>query len=135
MQTVPFDYATRTCNLMGLMGLRGASILEASGDGGVGGACKANDGSDRVEFTPQFPPSCPYVTGVGGTMGYKPEKAWWGSSGGFSNYFPRPWYQDQHVGQYLSEGIDAEKKDEYRKYANYTGRGCPDMAAHSMLPK
>jgi tripeptidyl-peptidase-1 len=68
-------------------------------------------------------------------MGYKPEKAWWGSSGGFSNYFKRAWYQDPHIDRFLNEKMDPLVKDEYREYANYTGRGFPDIAAHSMVPK
>jgi tripeptidyl-peptidase I len=120
---------------MGLMGMRGVSIIHASGDGGVGGACRANDGSDRVEFTPQFPPSCPYVTSVGGTMGYMPEKAWWGSSGGFSNYFGRAWYQAEAVGRYVDDKMGSDKRESYKEYANYSGRAFPDLAAHSMMPK
>ncbi|PKS10336.1 hypothetical protein jhhlp_002087 [Lomentospora prolificans] len=133
-QTVPKDYAVRTCNLMGMMGLRGVSIIESSGDGGVGAPCRANDGSDKVEFTPQFPPSCPYITSIGGTQGYDPEIAWVGSAGGFSNYFGRAWYQEEAIERYLDEVMDQDLKAEYEQYTNYEGRGFPDISAHSSSP-
>lgn len=141
-----------------MMGLRGVSILEASGDGGkspeeptsnllatsrsanisnlqgVGAPCRANDGSDRVEFTPQFPASCPYITAVGGTQGFDPEVAWGGSGSGFSNYFGRAWYQKDAIEKYLDEVMDWDLKKEYEQYANYTGRGFPDISGHSSSP-
>jgi tripeptidyl-peptidase-1 len=55
-QTVPEKYAVRVCNLIGLMGLRGISILESSGDEGVGASCLASDGS-APQFNPIFPVS------------------------------------------------------------------------------
>ncbi|SPO01023.1 related to Tripeptidyl-peptidase sed4 [Cephalotrichum gorgonifer] len=133
-QTVPRDYATRTCNLMGMMGLRGVSIIESSGDAGVGAPCRANDGSDRVEFTPQFPASCPYITSIGGTQGYEPEIAWVGSGSGFSNYFKRAWYQKDAVRRYLDHAMDRDLKEEYKQYADYKGRGFPDISGHSAAP-
>ncbi|KAI0127908.1 Pro-kumamolisin, activation domain-containing protein [Xylariales sp. AK1849] len=58
-QTVPLDYATRVCDLIGMMGVRGISVLESSGDTGVGAPCLSNDGKNHTEFTPIFPASCP----------------------------------------------------------------------------
>jgi tripeptidyl-peptidase-1 len=55
-QTVPESYAIRVCNLIGIMGLRGISILESSGDEGVGAACLSTDGS-KPQFNPIFPVS------------------------------------------------------------------------------
>ncbi|KAM0285326.1 hypothetical protein ACHAQH_001515 [Verticillium albo-atrum] len=135
-QTVPVEYAKRVCNLIGMMGLRGVTILESSGDGGVGAPCRANDGSGRAEFTPQFPGTCPYLTSVGGTQGWAPEVAWTGSSGGFSNYFPRAWYQEGAVEEYLNESMPAETKAYYEdgKFVDFSGRGFPDISAHSLSP-
>ncbi|KAM0334167.1 hypothetical protein ACHAQA_001187 [Verticillium albo-atrum] len=135
-QTVPREYAERVCRLIGMMGLRGVTVLEASGDGGVGAPCRANDGSGRAEFTPQFPGTCPYLTAVGGTQGWAPEEAWEGSSGGFSNYFPRAWYQEAAVAGYLNGSIPAETKEYYEegKFVNFSGRGFPDVSAHSLSP-
>ena len=133
-QTVPRDYAARVCNLIGLMGIRGISVLESSGDTGVGAACLSNDGHKRPEFTPQFPSTCPYLTSVGGTQSYAPEVAWDASSGGFSNYFESAWYQTQAVKSYLDEGITAETKKYFSRYTNFSGRAFPDIAAHSLSP-
>lgn len=57
-----------------------------------------------------------------------------GSGGGFSNYFKRPWYQDRAVRTYLDRAMDRELRKEYQQYANYRGRGFPDIAAHSASP-
>lgn len=92
-QTVPQSYATRVCNMIGMLGLRGISVLESSGDTGVGAPCKSNDGKNTTQFTPQFPGTCPYITSVGGTQAVTPEVAWVAGSGGFSNYFSRAWYR------------------------------------------
>jgi tripeptidyl-peptidase-1 len=100
----------------------------------VGAPCRANDGSEKVEFTPQFPPSCPYITTIGGTKSYDPEVAWEGSSGGFSNYFERAWYQKEAVGSYVGEVMDKKQKAEYDQYVNYEGRGYPDISGHSSSP-
>lgn len=58
-QTVPLDYAKRVCDLIGMMGLRGISVLESSGDTGTGAPCMSNDGKNHTEFTPAFPGTCP----------------------------------------------------------------------------
>nr|POE47836.1 tripeptidyl-peptidase sed4 [Quercus suber] len=110
--TVPEKYAKRVCNMIGMMGLRGRTILESSGDEGVGAVCLANDGSNAPQFTPQFP-------------------------GGFSNYFPTAWYQKKAVGTYLNNHISAATKQYYSSnhYTNFAGRGFPDISAHSLYPE
>ncbi len=56
---LPREYATTLCLLYAQLGVRGASVIFASGDHGVGfGNCIVNDGSGRVQFMPVFPPSC-----------------------------------------------------------------------------
>jgi tripeptidyl-peptidase-1 len=131
-QTVPQDYATRVCTLIGLLGLRGISVLHSSGDEGVGAGCLSQDGKSP-QFSPIFPATCPYVTSVGGTVNFGPEVAWVGSSGGFSNYFSRPWYQSVAIPSYLSK-VSASTKSYYGKFTNFNGRGFPDIAAHSVHP-
>ena len=133
-QTVPENYAVRVCNLIGIMGLRGITILESSGDTGVGAPCKSNDGKNTTQFTPQFPGTCPYITAVGGTQAVTPEIAWVASSGGFSNYFPRAWYQEAAVETYLNSHISPATKKYYEPYTNFRGRGFPDISAHSLYP-
>ncbi|KAH8689154.1 tripeptidyl peptidase A [Talaromyces proteolyticus] len=133
-QSVPFQYAVRTCNLIGLMGLRGITVLESSGDLGVGSGCLSNDGRNKTQFEPIFPATCPYVLSVGGTVAATPEEAWSASSGGFSNYFPRAWYQEEAVETYLKQHINPATKKYYTKYTNFAGRGFPDISAHSLTP-
>ncbi|KAL1296490.1 hypothetical protein AAFC00_000003 [Neodothiora populina] len=133
-QTVPIDYAKRVCNMIGMMGLRGITILESSGDAGVGAPCQANGPNKTAEFTPTFPGSCPYVVSVGGTQSIDPEIAWTGSAGGFSNYFAQAWYQKSAVQAYLDQYISPEVKAYYAPYTNFSGRGFPDISAHSSDP-
>lgn len=47
------------------------------------------------------------------------------SGGGFSNYFPRPAYQNASVPQYLSKYVGTK----YAGLYNTSGRGVPDLAA------
>lgn len=135
--TVPEKYAKRVCNMIGMMGLRGRTILESSADEGVGAVCRNNVAPYEPQFTPQFPPTCPYVTAVGGTQFYNPEYAWNASSGGFSNYFKQPWYQKAAVDTYLNEHISPATKEYYasNNYTDFSGRGFPDVAAHSLYPE
>ncbi|KAK5997615.1 Tripeptidyl-peptidase sed4 [Cladobotryum mycophilum] len=131
--TVPYYYAKFTCDLIGIMGLRGISILVSSGDLGVGGGCLSTD-NKTVQFDPIFPATCPYVTAVGGTVAVSPEIAWVGSSGGFSKYFKRPLYQERAIREYLGK-LSAETQKFYGQYTNFNGRGFPDISAHSVSPR
>ena len=108
------------------LGLRGVSILFASGDGGVYG----RDGSGK-RFHPGFPATSPYATSVGGTNFVHPgtigdETAWGGSGGGFSDTFGVPEYQSEAVKTYKTEA--ASTLPDASKW-NQTGRGFPDVAA------
>ncbi|KAK6581082.1 hypothetical protein PZA11_006570 [Diplocarpon coronariae] len=133
-QTVPKSYADRVCNMIGMLGLRGVSVLNSSGNNGVGTPCMSNDGEDTIQFTPSFPSTCPYITSVGGTKGVSPEVAWDQSSGGFSNYFSQPRYQKAAVENYLANHISVATKNYYQPYTNFKGRGFPDISAHSVDP-
>jgi tripeptidyl-peptidase I len=126
---VPFDYATTVCNLIGMLGMSGVTVLHSSGDFGVGAGCLAPD-NKTVETNAIFPASCPYVTSVGGTQGIQPETAWSGSGGGFSKYFARPSYQDSAVTTYLN-GLSSATKSYYGHYTNFSGRGFPDVSAQA----
>ncbi|KAH8988440.1 subtilisin-like protein [Lactarius hatsudake] len=124
----PRGDAIYVCRLFGQLGLRGVSVLFASGDAGVGlGDCKAKDGS--VRFSPMFPATCPFVTSVGGATGggFLPEVAAGLSGGGFSTLFSRPNYQQQAVSSYL-QNIGSQ----YQGMYNPTGRGVPDIAAQAL---
>ncbi|KAB8237450.1 peptidase S8/S53 domain-containing protein [Aspergillus alliaceus] len=123
-QEIPPDYAQAICNLFALLGARGVSMIVSSGDSGVGQACQSNDGHNTTRFNPIFPASCPFVTSVGATKHVYPEVAVEFSSGGFSDLFPRPSYQDAAVQQYL-HGLG----DTWAGLYNVAGRGFPDVAA------
>lgn len=123
-QSVPANYSQVVCNMIGQLGARGVSILFSSGDTGVGSACQSNDGKNTTRFLPTFPASCPYVTSVGGTYHVGPEQAVGFSSGGFSDRFPRPWWQHGAVDGYLEQ-----LGDRWNGLYNKGGRGIPDIAA------
>lgn len=123
-QSVPAQYAKTVCNMFGQLGARGVSILFSSGDTGVGSACQTNDGKNTTRFLPIFPAACPWVTSVGGTRNVEPEQAVYFSSGGFSDLFPRPKYQDVAVKNYLHI-----LGDQWKGLYNPKGRGFPDVSA------
>lgn len=136
-QTVPYPYASRVCAEFAQLGARGISLIFAAGDEGVGasGYCYSNDGKNTPTFLPAFPASCPYVTTVGATYKFNPEVVAYdgrfdpafASGGGFSNYFPRPAYQDKVVPEYIAS-LDGE----FAEYYNKSGRGYPDVAAQGV---
>ncbi|KAB8260229.1 peptidase S8/S53 domain-containing protein [Aspergillus pseudonomiae] len=125
-QSVPEIYARTTCNMFAQLGARGVSVIFSSGDSGVGESCITNDGTKRTRFQPLYPASCPFVTSVGGTYGRGPERAIGYSTGGFSEYFPRPSYQDGSVHQYLSQ-----LESRWETLYNPNGRAIPDVAAQA----
>ncbi|TID15247.1 tripeptidyl-peptidase (secreted protein) [Venturia nashicola] len=133
-QTVPRAYAERTCILIAMMGLRGVTVMESSGDTGIGAGCLSNDGKKRKRFDPQFPSTCPWITSVGGTQAVNPEIAWVDSSGGFSDYFPRPSYQADAVETYFTKRAPEKVTTTWLPYYNNKGRAFPDISAHSLTP-
>ncbi|KAJ4479182.1 tripeptidyl peptidase A [Lentinula aciculospora] len=134
-QTVPEDYARRTCQRFMELGARGVTLTFSSGDGGVGDGnpdpgyqtCITNDGKNETRFLPVFPSSCPYVTSVGGTRGI-PEEAVFFSGGGFSNIFTRPWYQSEAVDEFLNK----LGENTYSGLFNRSGRAYPDVSAQGL---
>lgn len=123
-------YANRINTELAKLGARGTSLLVASGDSGVGGNCSA-DG----RFSPDFPASSPWVTAVGGLVGGDAGKTPTGeytdmiSGGGFSDYFPRPAYQDAAVEKFFA----TNKSLPNPQYYNASGAGYPDIAAQSEM--
>ena len=75
------------CNMYMGLGVRGISILYASGDGGVRGGHDSPSQCSLTTSIPVFPSTCPYVTTVGATIGLQSEIAMNLAGGGFSNYF------------------------------------------------
>ncbi|KAJ7203082.1 subtilisin-like protein [Mycena pura] len=121
--------AKKICDSYMALGARGISVLFASGDGGVRGS---HDNSsipgvcDSNVFLPIFPASCPYVTAVGATQGLNPEVATNLTGGGFSDLFPRPWYQTQAVESFLKT-IPPDFTGTFNK-SGYRWRAYPDVA-------
>eukprot|EP00930_Biecheleria_cincta_P018864 TRINITY_DN1455_c0_g1_i4.p1 TRINITY_DN1455_c0_g1~~TRINITY_DN1455_c0_g1_i4.p1 ORF type:complete len:572 (-),score=100.44 TRINITY_DN1455_c0_g1_i4:149-1864(-) len=119
-----------TCNAAFMKaGVRGLSILFASGDQGVCG----RQGCGLIKhapFHPDFPGDSPYITTVGGTdfkgSDIGEETAWSASGGGFSNYFDIPDYQKSAVAAYKASP-DANLPPQ--ELWNNSGRGYPDVAA------
>jgi len=110
-------------------GVRGLSVLFASGDQGVCG--RSGCGEDgEARFNPDFPGGSPYVTVVGGTdfygSGVGEEQTWASGGGGFSDTFDIPPYQQEAVAAYKAR-TDANFPPQ--KLWNNTGRGYPDIAA------
>ncbi|KAK7439369.1 hypothetical protein VKT23_017593 [Stygiomarasmius scandens] len=111
--------ATRVCNSYMSLSSRGVSILFASGDGGVSGG----QSQSCTTFVPAFPGGCPFHTSVGATTGVNEVAADF-SSGGFSNVFARPDFQDSAVSAYLS-ALGNTNSGRF----NPNGRAFPDVAA------
>ncbi|WEW55299.1 vesicle formation at the endoplasmic reticulum [Emydomyces testavorans] len=126
-QSVPKKYSDSTCNLFARLGARGVSVIFSSGDTGVTSACQTNDGKNTTRFLPVFPAACPFLTSVGGTTGINPEAAVHFSSGGFSDRYSRPFYQESAVKRYLHQ----ELGDRWKGLYNPAGRGFPDVAAQA----
>ncbi|KAJ6477012.1 family S53 protease-like protein [Mycena sanguinolenta] len=115
--------ATRVCNGYMALGSRGISVVFASGDGGVRGGHDTTSVCNDNVFMPVFPASCPFVTAVGSTQGFGPEKAINFTGGGFSNVFPTASYQTAAVASFLTT-----VPSNFEGTFNRAGRGYPDVA-------
>ncbi|CEJ87265.1 hypothetical protein VHEMI04357 [[Torrubiella] hemipterigena] len=128
--TVPPSYAQRVCQGFAQLSARGVSIVFGSGDWGVGNPTQCHDKKGKLRFAARFPDSCPYITSVAATRGIDPQEVGYNennhfvSGGGFSEYFPRPKWQDDAVSGYLSKlgGL-------HSGLYNANGRAYPDVAA------
>lgn len=125
-QTVPLSYRKSVCNLFAQLGARGTSVIFSSGDAGAGWSCLSNDGKKTTKFMPTFPGACPFVTSVGGTEFVAPEQAIFFSSGGFSETWDAPDYQQNALKSYFNNNKKSwgPWKDLFVK----SGRGFPDVA-------
>ncbi|SPQ24197.1 5c144f50-d437-4163-8e69-cc08c50b03a7 [Thermothielavioides terrestris] len=113
----PANYMRRQCLEVMKLGLQGVTVLESSGDFGVGGTRTDSRagclGPGRDVYAPRALGNCPYVLSVGATALVEPEAGdgrtlvevaaeSFASGGGFSNVFARPAWQDAHVRAYLA---------------------------------
>ena len=122
--TVDDAYAQRVNTEFMKTGVRGISLIFASGDSGVGAA---NQRCTR--FVPTFPAISPWVTSVGATVDYAPEKGVSFSSGGFADYFAAPEYQQSAINGYLTKYAHDLPN---ASYYNASGRGFPDVSANGV---
>ena len=124
------------------LGLRGVTVVAASGDNGpfsfgIPNPYQAWSSPDTpCSFQPSFPGSMPHVVAVGGTTGgkdpFKPERAAAvesggkiTSGGGFSNVFPQPEWQKLAVQRYLKQySYDLPPES----FFNQSNRAYPDVA-------
>lgn len=138
------------------IGVRGISLLCASGDSGANG--RTDPGCSDKVLHPDYPAASPYITAVGATQLNSEEfkltnpppicKTYqcassgtetavsyqissFTSGGGFSNYAAQPSYQTSVVSAYLASGVVLPPAS----YFNASGRGYPDVAAlgHNFL--
>nr|CCA14626.1 tripeptidylpeptidase putative [Albugo laibachii Nc14] len=149
------NYARAFDALLVKMGLRGISVLVASGDDGVSGLYSdfqsPKPRNKCAKAHPQWPASSPYLTTVGGTMMLEPSNiskahfvpeffitkeeivassqfhAFFTSGGGFSNYYERPQYQANAVQGYLKDHTTQIPHE--MNYFNRTSRAYPDISA------
>lgn len=117
------DYAAAVDVLFMKMGARGASMIFASGDGGVAGG-QAGPCLPGNKFVPTWPAGDPYVTSVGATDAtFKKASSF--SSGGFSNAYAAPAYAQAAIAAYkAAAGAGLPPADRF----NASGRGFPDVA-------
>jgi tripeptidyl-peptidase-1 len=125
--TVSRAYAVSVCQLFQKITMTGITFVTGSGDWGVG--CNPQQGASCSTFTADFPSSCPYVTSLGGTYvnSNNQEVSVDFSSGGFSNYFTRPAFQNAIVNQYLQNPAIAN----LLPLLNTSGRAFPDVSTVS----
>jgi len=134
------------------IGVRGVSLICASGDSGANG--RTDPLCVETKLNPTFPAASPYITSVGATQVSNAQtnlpnpppvctsgqyscasggteeavsyaQAHFASGGGFSNIAPMPEYQKDAVQAYLNSGVELPPAS----YFNSTSRGYPDIAA------
>ena len=62
-ENIPLPYAKYICNLIGILGFRGITVMGCTGDLGLGSPCRSKTG--ELQFNAVFPSTCPYFTAVG----------------------------------------------------------------------
>jgi len=123
------DYQFRFDVELQKVGLRGVSIIFASGDSGSG--CSSAKGTCGCTFYPSFPATTPHVTSVGatrflaGNTGDEGAVQAFLSGGGFSDTYPLEDWQASAVNAYLALNITQPPTCAF----NGSGRATPDVSA------
>jgi tripeptidyl-peptidase I len=153
---LPASYLERQCSEILKLGLQGTTVVESSGDYGVGsypgdfGLATGCAGPEGTVFYPSADATCPYVLAVGSTQfnftsnytgkGKPTEVSTYrfASGGGFSNYFDAPPWQTAAISQYFDEvqlGFEGYTtagdnfSDVGAGVYKIGGRGYPDVSA------
>jgi len=142
-------YVARVNTEFQKIGLRGVTLLSASGDSGCHG--RTDESCVAKQFRPDFPGSSPFVLSVGGTMitngqplqnpppicsgqncaqsgtevAVSFQVAEYTSGGGFSNVGAMPDFQKNAVAAYLKTAPNLPPAS----YFNQSGRAYPDVSA------
>ncbi|EQC36389.1 hypothetical protein SDRG_06492 [Saprolegnia diclina VS20] len=114
-------------------GLRGTTIVVASGDNGVVGSWYLEDFGPKLcaKYQPSYPSSSPYIVSVGATVNVGGKETGLSirnggaitTGGGFSADSPRPSYQASVVDAYVARhSLDKPR-------FNVSGRAYPDVSA------
>ena len=132
-RTDVLTFNSQACKL----GLRGVTIVVASGDDGAANFGARTDPT-QCGFTPSFPATSPFVTAVGATQGVEAGSAELPclsntnggitSGGGASVYFSQPSYQATFVKNYFAQ-LKAQGAFPPTSQWNQYGRVYPDVAA------
>jgi len=146
------QYVQRVNTEFQKIGLRGITLVSASGDSGANG--RTDPECTESHLNPPYPAASPFVTAVGATQidqnsgvanlpkpppgcsgqacasgGYEEavsyNQAHFASGGGFSFVASTPPYQQAAVNSYLRSGVTLPPSS----YYNAKGRGFPDLAA------
>ncbi|OAA74834.1 family S53 protease-like protein [Akanthomyces lecanii RCEF 1005] len=122
------SYMDRVCNEFMKAGSQGISVFFSTGDYGVGGI---GESSCSQGFYANWPPSCPWVTAIGGTQfdnnnnevvaDFSPQIT--SPGGGYSNHFSAPDYNKDVTSAYANS-LDSS----FNGYFNPSGRGYPDIS-------
>lgn len=125
------DYAVRLNTEYMKAGARGISLLFSSGDTGGAGEDPKTKGCPHKKFVPKWPTASPYVTSVGGTESIGSYQMAAGlSSGGFSDRWARPKWQEKAAANYLAKLNATTEYAKLASHINHTaGRGFPDLSA------
>eukprot|EP01128_Nolandella_sp_AFSM9_P010394 TRINITY_DN7176_c0_g1_i1.p1 TRINITY_DN7176_c0_g1~~TRINITY_DN7176_c0_g1_i1.p1 ORF type:complete len:612 (-),score=203.35 TRINITY_DN7176_c0_g1_i1:211-1785(-) len=148
------QYVMRVNTEFQKIGIRGISLLAASGDSGANG--RTDGFCQDTHLNPSYPAASPYITAVGATQissasgvanlpspppacttgqfqcasggveqSVSFEQAHFASGGGFSYIASTPSYQKAAVAGYLASGVELPPAS----YFNAQGRGFPDVSA------
>lgn len=128
------------------LSLQGVTVISSSGDTGVAPRAGRCLGPGNGRFEVQVPSDCPYITTVGATqlspgsapgIDFETASTAFPSTGGFSNIYERPKYQDAALDSYFRSHAPL-----YTSYSttnnasigpglyNRAGRGIPDLAVN-----